>query len=101
MSLGTSRNCTDLSEKDSIAPIPLFSFSFQKETLRKLFEDSNFFTWSDSDRENSFKPKELSFKLDVKKKFFTVRLVRHGSRVSKELVDTPPLEVFKASWMGH
>lgn len=55
MSLGTPRNYTDLPEKDSIAPIPLFSFTSQKESPRKFFgKHSNFFTWADSDRGKQF-----------------------------------------------
>lgn len=101
MSLGNPRTYTDLPEKDSIAPIPLFSFSSQKESLRKSFgKYSNFFTWADSDRGNSFKLKGQSFKLDVKNKFFTVRIESHGHTLSKELVDTPSPEMFKARLDG-
>ena len=42
---------------------------------------------------NSFKLKEGRFRLDVRKKFFTVRLPR-------EVVDAPSLEVFKARLDG-
>ncbi|KFZ49148.1 hypothetical protein N321_13858, partial [Antrostomus carolinensis] len=45
---------------------------------------------------NGFKLKEGRFRLDIKKKFFTVRVVRQCPRLPKEVVDVPSLEEFKA-----
>ncbi|KFW06361.1 hypothetical protein N326_02377, partial [Eurypyga helias] len=45
---------------------------------------------------NGFKVKEHRFRLDVRKKFFTGRVMRHCNRLSRESVDAPSLEVSKA-----
>ncbi|KFV19519.1 hypothetical protein N340_03485, partial [Tauraco erythrolophus] len=45
---------------------------------------------------NDFKLKEGRFRLDIRKKFFTLRAVRHWNRLSRKAVDVPSLEVFKA-----
>jgi len=49
----------------------------------------------DRTRGNDFKLKEGRNRLDRKKKFFTVNMVRHWHRVPREVVDAPSLETLK------
>ena len=60
------------------------------------------FTRVDNDRTggNGFKLKETRFKLDVRWKSFTKRVVRCWNRLPREAVDTPSLEVLMARLDG-
>jgi len=55
---------------------------------------------SDNTRGKSFKVEEGRFRLDIRKKFLTLRVVRHWNRLSREAVYAPSLEAFKARLDG-
>ncbi|GAB0181713.1 hypothetical protein GRJ2_000636600 [Grus japonensis] len=71
------------------------AFQYLKEAYRKAGEGLFIREHSDRTRGNGFKLKEGQFRLDVRKKFFPVRVVRHWNRLRREAVDAPSLEVFK------
>jgi len=65
------------------------AFQYLKGACKKAGE--GVFTRACSDRTwgNGFKLKEGRFRLDARKKFFTMRVVRHWNRLPREAVDAP------------
>ena len=76
------------------------AFQYPKGAYKKAGEGLFTRACSDRPRGNGFKLKEGRFRLDTRKKFFTVRVARHWKRLPREVVVAPSLEVFKARLHG-
>ncbi|KAK4825250.1 hypothetical protein QYF61_025649 [Mycteria americana] len=98
----------DLSSEERLRELELFSLekrrlqghliaAFQclkgayKKDGDKLFSR----TCCDRTRGNGFKLKEGRFRLDRRKKLFTMRVAKHWNRLPREVADAPSLETFK------
>ncbi|KFQ61723.1 hypothetical protein N334_08299, partial [Pelecanus crispus] len=70
------------------------AFQYLKGAYRK---DDNLFSKAccDRTRSNGFKLKEDRFRVDIRKIFFTMRVVKHRNRLPREVVEAPSLETFK------
>ena len=70
------------------------AFQYLKGGYKK--EGDRFFSrvCCDRTRGSGFKVKEERFRLDVRKNF-TIRVVRHWKRLSREVMDVPSMKTFK------
>jgi len=75
-------------------------YSTLKETYRKAGEGLFIRACSDRTRGNGFKLEEGIFRLDMRKKFFTVSVMRHWNRLPSEVVDAPSWKHSRTGRMG-
>ena len=74
------------------------AFQYLKGAYRKAGEGLCKRAGSNRMRENSFRVEEGRCRRDIRKKLFTVRVVRHWNRLSSEVASS--LEAFKARLDG-
>jgi len=76
------------------------AFQYLKGAYKEAREGLFMRVCSDRTRGNGSKLKEGRFTLDMKKKFFTLRVVRHWNRLPREAADATSLAGFKARLDG-
>ncbi|GAB0188536.1 hypothetical protein GRJ2_001318900 [Grus japonensis] len=76
------------------------AFQYLKVAYRKAGERLFTKAWSNKTRGDGFKLKEGRFRLDIRKKISTMRVVGHWNRLPREAVDVQSLEMFKARLDG-
>ncbi|PKU33679.1 hypothetical protein llap_16017 [Limosa lapponica baueri] len=82
-------------EKRRLWGDPIAGFQYLKGAYRRAGGALFVRKCSDRTRGNSFKLEEGRFRLDIRKKFFAVRVVRHWNRLPREVADAPSLEVLE------
>ena len=83
-------------EKGRLRGDLIVAFQYLKGAYRKAGEGLLTRSGNVRTRGNGFELAERRFRLDVRRKFFTVRVVRHWDRLPREAVDASSLEAFKA-----
>jgi len=80
---------------DLIAACQYLKWAYRKD-------EENIFSRAccDRTRSNGFKLREGRFRLDTRKNFFVIRVVKHWNRLPREVVEAPSLETFKARLDG-
>jgi len=83
-------------EKKRLQGDVIAAFQYLKGAYRKDGENLFSKACCDRTRSNGFKLREGRFRLYIRKKFFTMRVVKHWDGLPREAVEAPSLETFKA-----
>ncbi|PKU47143.1 rna-directed dna polymerase from mobile element jockey- hypothetical protein [Limosa lapponica baueri] len=73
----------------------IVAFQYLRGVYRKDGEILFTKACSDRTRGNGFKLERSRLRLDIRKKFFTMRVVEHWNRLPREVVEAPSLEIVK------
>ncbi|KFQ78503.1 hypothetical protein N337_11024, partial [Phoenicopterus ruber ruber] len=87
-------------EKKRLTGDLIVAFQYLKGAYKKDGEKLFRRACCDRTRGNGFKLKEGRYRLDIRKKFFTMRVVKHWNRLPREVADPPSLETFKVRLDG-
>ncbi|KFQ64623.1 hypothetical protein N334_11910, partial [Pelecanus crispus] len=76
------------------------TFQYLKGAYRKDGENLFSKACCERTRNNGFKLKKNRFRIDIRKKFFTMRVVKNWNKLPREVVEAPPLATFKVRLDG-
>ncbi|KFQ33596.1 hypothetical protein N332_02428, partial [Mesitornis unicolor] len=76
------------------------TFQYSKGVCKKCVEELFTRAYSNRMRGIGLKLEKCRFRLDIRKKFFNMKVVDHWNRLPREVVEAPSLEIFKVRLDG-